>query len=177
MLHERFNGQKESINKIKSEKDQKEELTRSLEFKSVKERLFHDLDQKKQLQFLKSLVERGLLGVHTAELIAADEALDTKEIEEIFEKIDTIDAVRNIDRIIPVELRLTKEEYVAALENPADRTNAITKLEQALRFIADTHSPRSSSPTSTVYSFFSILDKNLRIVQENTIDIKRSLEN
>ena len=175
MSLEHARSQKERTEKIESEKVRKEEIARALEFKSKKEKLFEALDHKKQLRFLKSMVERGLLGVQTAEAIVADEALDTESIEEIFEKIDAIDAVRNVDMILPDNLRLTKEEYVSALKSLDSRTKAIAKLDQALHFIADTKLPHSSSPVSAFYSYFSILDKNLRIVQEHTIDIKRSL--
>ena len=41
-------------------------------------------------------------------------------MQEIFEKIDEIEDMENIDEYIPKDMRITKEEYAAALHNEED---------------------------------------------------------
>lgn len=174
MSFEGANEQQEKKKRLESEKHEEEKAEWRERYR--KKEIFATLfEKKKLLQFLKSMVERGLLKPRTARAIMAHKEVETKELEEMFTKIDAIEAIRNVEKILPNNLRLTKEEYASALKNDANRTQAIKKIEQALYFIANSHSPRSSSPVSAFLSFFAVLDTNLRTVQEHTIDLKRSL--
>lgn len=161
---------------LKTEAELKLEIGKTLIFSKEKNEVIARLGKKKELAFLKSLVERGLLGFHAAEMIATSESLETEEIEAIFEKIDAIDRVPEIERILPKNLRLTKEEYVDALTDDAKRKEALQKIEGALTHLYEYGNPNGLSATLGVFfSGFMVLNKHLVLVQEHTIDIKRSL--
>lgn len=109
-------------------------------------------------------------------MIATSESIETEEIEVIFEKIDAIDHVPEIERILPKNFRLTKDEYVDALTDDAKRKIALQKIEGALTYLYEYSNPNVLSSTLGVFfSGFMVLNKNLVFVQENTIDIKYSL--
>lgn len=72
---------------------------------------------------------------------------------------------------------MTKDEYVRALSSPDERQRALTKIDAALSYLYDQASPNGFSAVSIFFSGFMMLNKNLVLVQENTIDIKRSLSN
>ncbi|MDD2745788.1 MAG: hypothetical protein PHU93_04585, partial [Candidatus Gracilibacteria bacterium] len=119
---------------------------------------------------------RGLLGLHAAEIIASSVSLETYEIEAIFEKIDAIEQIPEVEKILPKAFRLSKEEYVGALESEAMRKVALQKIDEALTHIYEYGNPNSLGATLGVFfSGFMMLNKNLVLVQEHTIDIKNSL--
>ncbi|MFZ4461825.1 MAG: hypothetical protein ACOYN2_04870 [Patescibacteria group bacterium] len=175
MSIENLPGAQDAEKLRKTEAEQKAEIAKSLEFTKDKEVLFAKIDQQKQLSFLKSLVERGLIGVGTAELMLSGQEIVGTEVEEIFDKIDEIEQVHNVDHILPVHLRLTKDEYLTAIADPTARANALQKLDQALTHLFELTNAHAHSPLDFFYSFFTMLNKNLVVVQENTIDMKRSL--
>lgn len=174
MSYEKYVAQEKEVKQL-TEKERKKQIEKVLTFSKEKKELIARLEKKKELEFLKSLIERGLLWVHAAEIIANTEWLESEQIAEIFEKIDAIEAVPRIESILPVHLRLTKEEYAEALNNEAARTHALTKLDQALQHLYESSHPDHFSPASLFFSALMMLNKNLVLVQENTIDIKRSL--
>lgn len=162
--------------KLKTEAEHKQEIEKSLEFSKEKGEILARIGKKKELAFLKSLVERGLLGLHAAEIIASSATLETDEIEAIFEKIDAIDQIPEVEKILPKAFRLSKEEYVGALESEAMRKVALQKIDEALTHIYEYGNPNSLGATLGVFfSGFMMLNKNLVLVQEHTIDIKNSL--
>jgi hypothetical protein len=162
--------------KLKTEAERKQEIEKSLEFSKEKKEILERISKKKELAFLKSLVERGLLGLHAAEVITGSTSLEADEIEEIFEKIDAIERVPDVEKILPRALRITKEEYVGALENVALRKDALQKIDSALTYIYEYGNPNGLGATLGVFfSGFMVLNKNLVLVQEHTIDIKNSL--
>jgi hypothetical protein len=168
--------QSEKEKQRKSEAEAKLELGKTLEFSKEKKEVIARLGKKKELAFLKSLVERGLLGVSTAERIVSDESLETEEIEAIFEKIDAIEQVPAIEKILPKYLRLTKDEYVEALTNANARAAALRKIDDALTRIYEYGHPNDfATALGVFFSGFMILNRHLVLVQEHTIDIKHSL--
>ena len=54
------------------------------------------------------------------------------EIGEVLKKIDEISNTDKIDKILPKEMRVSKEEYLNALEDSVERDNLIEKLNGAL---------------------------------------------
>lgn len=162
--------------KLKTEVEYKEEIEKSLEFSKEKKEIIARIGKKKELAFLKSLVERGLLGLHAAEIIASSATLEADEIEAIFEKIDAIDRIPEVEKILPKAFRLSKEEYATALESEAMRKVALQKIDAALTHIYEYGNPNQLGATLGIFfSGFMMLNKNLVLVQEHTIDIKNSL--
>jgi hypothetical protein len=164
----------EADKKQLTEKERKKEVAKKLAFSKEKKTILERMSNKKELEFLKSLVERGLITVDSAAAITAAESISPEEVAEIFAKIDEIENVPHIESILPERLRLTKDEYAQAIETPEARTNALSKLDQALQYLYDSHHADGFSPMSFFFSTFLMLSKNLVKVQEATIDIKRS---
>lgn len=178
MSHEQLGHIEQSKTREKlSEQEQKETIARDLEYQKNKETLLTRIDKDKNLSFLKSLVERGLIGVSTVEQVLSNVHLDSDAVAEIFEKIDEIEAMRNIDEIFPKIYRVSRDEYLQALEDDKVRTEILAKIDTSLGFIYDNLHPHASMGIIDFFSgFMHILDKNLIKVQEHTIDIKRSLQ-
>jgi hypothetical protein len=61
--------------------------------------------------------------------------LDSQDIKIIFDKIDEIEFIENIESILPKQLRITKEEYLIALKDPNKRIDLIKKLDNTLEHI------------------------------------------
>ncbi len=108
-------------------------------------------------------------------MIANTEDFEPEAIHEVFTKIDEIEAVQNVDKILPPPLRLTKDEYALATQEPHARASALAKLDRALGHLYDQTHTDGFSPMSLFFSAFLMLGKNLVKIQEGTIDIKRSL--
>ena len=51
------------------------------------------------------------------------------------DKIDEIFEVKNIDEILPKQYRITKNEYIKALENEKTRKEVLKKLDSSLDFL------------------------------------------
>ncbi len=168
-------SEKEKKRKETTEAEKKAEIARALEARKEKEKVLERLDKDKKLAFLKSMVERDLIAVSTAEAIVSGEGLDASSIEEIFSKIDEIEATHDIDRILPVLLRITKDEYLAALRDPSARETSLAKIDAALSHIYHSVNPHPFSALNFFGGLMAALDKNLVRVQENTIDVKRSI--
>ncbi len=165
----------EKKSKEKTESEKKVEIAEALTLKKEKEKFLGHLEKDKKLAFLKSMVERGLIAVTTAESIVSGEGLNTEEIEEIFEKIDEIESTHDIDRILPKNLRVSKDEYLIALRDETARSTTLSKIDSSLAHIHASANPSPYSALNFFGGFMAALDKNLVRVQENTIDIKRSL--
>jgi hypothetical protein len=103
--------------------------------------------------------------------------LDSTAISEIFTMIDEIESTHNVDAIFPKIYRVSREEYLQALENPVSRLQTLTKIDTSLVFIYNSINPHVGMGVLSFFSgFMNILDKNLIKIQEHTIDIKRSLQ-
>jgi len=67
--------------------------------------------------------------------------LDNVQVQEILEKIDEIEEIRDVDKILPKEFRVTKEEYLMALGDSEARQKAMEKLHSALDHIYHSVNP------------------------------------
>ena len=160
-----------------SEEEKKEAIAKDLEYRKQKEQLLTRIEKDKSLSFLRSLVERGLIEVSTAKQVLDNSNLDSQAIAEIFGKLDEIESTHNIDEIFPKVYRISREEYLQALENHVSRIQTMTKLDTSLVFIYNSLHPHANMGLLSFFSgFMHILDKNLIKIQEHTIDIKRSLQ-
>ena len=119
----------------KSDEERKSEIRKSLDFAREKQILFERIEKDKKLAYLKSLVERGLISLSTVENIVDGKDLETRELKEIFDKIDSLSEMQNIDEILPERLRITKEEYLLAIENREKRDLVIQKLDDSLDYL------------------------------------------
>ncbi len=159
-----------------SEKEKKGQHEKVLDFQRNKEQVKVKIEADEQISSLKDMVERWDLKQEVVEKIEKNEEINTKEIEEIFEKIEEIENINNIDDYIPVELRITKSDYKRALSDPIFRVKILTKIDTSLILLAE------KATWSTVWWlnlfswYLTLLDKNLQLVQWNTIDVKNSLK-
>lgn len=169
----------EAREREKSEQEQKQEIQRQLEFLREKKSLTERREKDKKLAYLKSLIERGLVSLPTAEHIVQGEELETHELQAIFDKIDEIEEVTDIDDILPKILRVTKDEYISAIQDGSVRSDILARLDQSLDYLYNsTHSHASAGVVQFLSSILHSFDvKNHRVnqVQGNIIDIKRDL--
>jgi transcription initiation factor TFIIIB Brf1 subunit/transcription initiation factor TFIIB len=178
MSKEQF-GHIENQNKREqiTEEEKKETILKAMEYQKSKEKLLTRLEKEKSLSFLRSFVERGLIETSTVEQMLSNSNLDSTAISEIFTMIDEIESTHNVDAIFPKIYRVSREEYLQALENPVSRLQTLTKIDTSLVFIYNSINPHVGMGVLSFFSgFMNILDKNLIKIQEHTIDIKRSLQ-
>lgn len=153
-------------------KEKEEKANRLKSFESDME----SVDAQFDLGKLKVLVEQWILTKTVFESIKNWGILDDEEIREIFEKIDCIENIKDIDNMLPKLLRISKEEYIAARNDENSRQSALQKIDNALTHLYHYSHPWSWFGFDLFSSLYMMFDKNLRVVQENTIDIKYSLE-
>ncbi|EKE27851.1 MAG: hypothetical protein ACD_3C00142G0007 [uncultured bacterium (gcode 4)] len=158
-----------------SEKELKEQLSRQIEFQKEKNKLLHMIEKDRNLNMLRSIVERWLLRPEIVKRIIKWEWLDIMEIGEVLKKIDEISNTDKIDKILPKEMRVSKEEYLNALEDTVERDNLIEKLNGALDHLYLLSNPFSWNIYDMFSWLFLILNKNLIAVQDKTVEIKLSL--
>lgn len=80
-------------NEVLSEKEVKEQISKKLAYEKDKEKLFAKLEKEKNLFFLKSLIDRGLMHISTAEKVLSNLSMDAESIVSILEKIDAIELI------------------------------------------------------------------------------------
>lgn len=158
-----------------TEKERQKERKKIIETEKTKEYIKTEIETEEKLYWLQELVEAGCIDKQMVEQIIQGESIEQEAIQEIFDKIDQISDVENIAAILPSNLRITKQEYLDALNDKDLRGLAIWKLESALWFLSDMINPDSIWAMNLFSSFFTLLDKNLILVQENTIDVKKKL--
>jgi hypothetical protein len=124
-----------------SEQEKKDALTKKLEHNMKKDVLLQRLEGQKNLSFLRSFIERGLIEPSTVEQMLNNSSLDGVAIAEIFEKLDALESIENIDTIFPKNYRISKDEYLRALEDPAQRIQTLTKIDDSLVFIFHSMNP------------------------------------
>ena len=122
------------------------------------------------------LVEKWIISEETAKQITEWSEIDEESIKEIFEKIEEMEDLKDIDQYIPDDLRITKEDYSKALIDDVFRVQILIKLDTALTLITNQINPDSAMGLNLFSGFLTVLDKNLILVQENTIDVKDSLK-
>lgn len=180
MSIETGNNYLESRDRERSEEERKLEIARQLQFSKEKNILLERIEKDKKMACLRSLVERGLIPLSTVERVVDGDALNMSDVQEIFEKIDEIEEIQDIDTILPQSLRITKEDYLSAIDDHAMRTSVLGRIDDALGYLyASSHASFAG-----VMQFFSSLfqslqtrkDRSVTVVQGNMIDIKRNLK-
>lgn len=175
MSIEKKNKLNENIDWNLEKKDKKinnlmEKTNKNIEKTRSKEQTHEDL------QKLEELVKKWIISQESADKIKSSKIISKQVIEEMFDKIDEIENIKNVDQYLPSNLRITKQEYLQAVENKIFRIQTITKLNMALNFISEQIPGNSSWYVDLFVWFLSVLDKNLILLQENTIDIKENLQ-
>ena len=159
----------------KEKKEIAERREKQALFEWEKADLLAEISTKKELAFLRSLVERNLIQPNVAREIIDHKILDSDEVERLFEKIDEIERIEQIDKILPTDYRPTKEEYLIALGDLEARAKMIVRLQTALRYMSRSYGNRRSS-SSIFGNFLMFLSTSLMTVQDNLIDLERALE-
>ena len=121
------------------------------------------------------MVDSWMISWDIANKILSWEQITSEEIKEIFDKIDEIEDIKNIDDYLPRSLRITREEYIKAVKDDIFREKTITKLNTSLVLLSNKINPDSAVWLNLFSWFVTVLDKNLIRIQENTIDIKNWL--
>lgn len=171
-----INSEDEKKKKILTEIERKHEMKKQLEFKKTKDVISTKDDAEKNIFSLKDLVEKWILTQDTADKVLNNEGISEDDIKEIFNKIDEMEEIKDIDSYLPTELRITSDEYFKALNDDIFRVQTLTKLDSALTLLANKINPDSAMWLNLFSWFLTVLDKNLIKVQENTIDVKDSLK-
>lgn len=169
-------NEEEKKKKTLSEKDIKENNKKIIEHQKVKEKISVEIEAEDSLNDLKDLIDKWIITKETANKIVEWENIDETTIKEIFEKIDQLEEIKDIDNYLPIELRISRDDYSRALHDDIFRLQTITKLDSALTLIANKINPDSALGLNLFSWFLTVLDKNLVLVQENTIDIKDNLK-
>lgn len=124
---------------------------------------------------LKSLIIEWYIDINQIDNVLSWDSLENNDILTIFSKIEEVEELLNIDKILPKEYRITKTDYLSALKDKNDRDNTISKIEQALLYLHQSYDGGDSLGLSLFKMYFFVLNKNLVLVQENYIDIKNNL--
>ena len=153
----------------------KEQEKKIIDQHKTKEYIKTEIDTEEKLHSLHELVDKWVLSQEHVDKIIAWEDFDEDIIKDIFDKIDEVEELKDIDKYLPASLRITKEDYHTALHDDIFRVQTITKLETALTLLSQQINPDTAWWINLFSGFLMMLDKNLVKVQEHTIDIKDNL--
>lgn len=159
-----------------TEEEKKNEIKKQLEFKKTKEKISVEIEIEDEIFQLKELMEKWVITTETAEKILNWSEFTQDEINEIFKKIDEIEEIKDVENYLPKDLRISKEDYLNALNNDIFRLQTITKIDSSLALLSNKINPDHSMWLNLFSWFLMVLDKNLIKIQENTIDVKYSLK-
>lgn len=155
-------------------------MKRQIDFSKEKEKLATNREKQEALTHLQSSIERGILNLQDIKHVLLTWTEVKNKVSEILGKIDEIDRVTDIDTILPAHLRITRQEYEAALTNEEARMQALLKVNHALDHLATLLQGEMGFWGINFFSFFhpyTAKNKNIILVQEHTIDIKDDLIN
>lgn len=128
------------------------------------------------LEKLKFLIMNWFLDEQLAKDLIEWNSIESDELNEVFIKLDSIEEIKWIEKILPKDLRITKEEYLSALSNDEYRKLVLNKIDDALTYLYQS----INWDGSVLFNLFAwvlyFLNKNLQIVQENYIDLKNNLK-
>jgi len=148
---------------LEKEKKTKEEIT----FLEYKKKIEEIKKTKKISTELKMKFENIVLELKSLNL-------SKEEITNILDKIKEIESIPDVDKYLDKKYRITPNEYKKSLTDKKQRDKTLQKLNTALNIIAQ----QLCSADDLLFFFtgYNILDKNIKKIQENHIDIKESLE-
>jgi len=170
-----FNENEKKKKELKEEEIVNEQK-KQLEFKKTKEKISVEIEIEDEIYHLKELVEKWVISKDTVDKVIEWKDISEDEIKEIFDKIDEIEELKDVDKYLPENLRISKEDYLKAVNNDIFRVQIITKIDSALTLLSNQANPDSAMWLNLFSGFLAVLDKNLIKIQENTIDVKDSLK-
>lgn len=163
-------------NRVISKEELEAEEKRQIDFKKQKEIINIEIEAEHNLDYLKNMLNKWVVSHETAKKIIEWIQISREEIKDIFEKISQIKEIKDIDKYIPKEYRISQEQYFKALNDDIFRTQIITKLDFSLALLSRQFTNETSSWLNLFSWFIWVLDRNLITIQENTIDIKSWLK-
>lgn len=174
-------AEQEKKYKEKSEKEKRKELLKVVEQEKKKETLKESIKTEEALNKLRAMLDNWMqlseFDRNIIEKVVDWSELTTKDIEDILDKIEEIEATEDIDKYIPKDNRITKWDYKKALVDEIFRAKIIVKVETSLWILA-LHIDQDSWVWLNLFSWYlALLDKRLVKLQENHIDIKNNLKN
>lgn len=171
----------ENKKRKKNEKVKSSEKEKILKYRKQKEKIQKTVEAHDELNHLRELIESGVVSqnaIEHIEQIAQDPTLEDKEVREIVLKIQEIHENEYMQKYIPKDLFLKKEDYLRALTNPQFAEKVLAKVNEVLWILAQHINPTSRAGINIFASFaLFLVDKKLIQAQENHIDIKYSLLN
>lgn len=171
-----FLNEEERKKQEKSEKEQKKEQEKILAFEKKKQEIREEEETHNDLQKLRDLLEEHIIDDALVEKVLSWDEINHEEMKEIFEKIDEIENMEDIDEYIPQDMRISKDEYAWALHNEEDYKLVLWKLHNVLQILSRHVTPQTSGSINIFSGFITLLDKNLIRIQEHHIDMKNTLE-
>lgn len=171
-----LNSEGENQTRELTQEEKELEEKKSLEFKLQKEKISIEIEAEQEIFQLKEMVDSWFISWDIANKILAWEEITNEEIKEIFDRIDEIEDIKNIDDYLPRNLRITRDEYLKAIKDKVFREKTLVKLNTSLVLLSNKINPDSTLWLNLFSWFITVLDKNLIKVQENTIDIKNGLK-
>lgn len=165
---------------LKSMKDENERL---LQFQKTQELLWVQRETQDKLLELKNALERWEKTIDEVvdqiEQVGEVDESRIQEIQEIaesiIEKIESLEDMSDYDTYLPVEFRVTKDEYQKAVFEPKHRGKTQQKIDAALQhlswFVAE-----SGWWLNIFADSFMFLNRSLVLIQETHIDMKEGLQ-
>ncbi len=172
-------AEEEKKKKEKSEKQKKQDTQKILEQEKIKKELREKKEDSDVLHRLEEMLEDWELSQdEIKELKEMVDRVDISEdqIEEILEKIWEIEEIEDVDKYLPSEFRITSQEYKKSLTDDIVRIQTLTKLWSWLSILSNQINSDSWVWMNLFSWYMIILDKKLVKIQENTIDVKSSLQ-
>lgn len=166
---ERKRAQTEDEAELKKEQEAIIRMQKKKEVISAEESISDDLWN------LRDLLEKHVIDDVLIKKVIQEAELNHKDIEEIFEKIDEIEAIDSIDDYLPKDMRVSKEEYTAATHDDTELSRVEDKIHTALTHLSQSSAPQTGWSINLFTWFMTMLDKNLITIQEHHIDMKDSL--
>lgn len=160
---------------IKNEAEIKKEQEAIIKMQKTKEVIRAEESISEDLSKLRDLLEKHVIDDELVNKVIDNGELDHEEIEEIFEKIDEIEAIKDIDDYLSKDMRVTKQEYAAATHDDETLIVVEHKIQKALTQLASHATPQTGWSINIFSGFMTLLDKNLITIQEHHIDMQDTL--
>lgn len=161
--------------KIRDENELKIQQEALIKMQKKKEIIREEEAIANDLQKLRDLLEKHIIDDSLVNKVINHAELDHEEIEKIFDQIDAIEEIGNIDDYLPKEMRITKQEYAQATHDDKKLAEVELKIQKALNMLSNNASWVSGWSVNLFSGFLTMLDKNLITIQEHHIDMQDSL--
>ncbi len=159
-----------------TEKEKKEKIKKTIKYKKTKDKLSLENESEKKLINLKELLVWLDISSKTVHKINNWECIWEEEIQEIFEKIDEIEAIDDISEYTPNNLKITRDDYIRAISEEVFRAKIITKINSSIIILMNKINWNYSKWVKLLSNLLKLLKNHLIIIDRNGIVIKGSLK-